>query len=118
MKEKVDDPLLWRDLCRNRWPFVSIDRYKSWKTCFIAHTRIKAGWDEGRPGDFHVSTFRGHRGYITDVQLYRSLLVTAGSDNKACVWRANQSAVKSDSVCSTNDTLAYSYVFTSLLLSV
>ena len=99
MREKVGDQLLWREMCRNRWPFVSIDRYKSWKTCYIAHSKILSGWSGGAPGDFHVSTFRGHKGYITDIQLYRSILVTASSDHTACIWRANQSAVKSDTVC-------------------
>lgn len=95
----MSDPLLWRDMCRARWPFVSIDRYKSWRTCFIAHTKIQRGWGTGKPGDFHVSTFRGHTGYITDFQLYRAILITAASDRTARVWRASQSAVKSDTVC-------------------
>ena len=99
LRDRVSDPLLWRDMCRARWPFVSIDRYKSWRTCFIAHTKIQRGWGTGKPGDFHVSTFRGHTGYITDFQLYRAILITAASDHTARVWRASQSAVKSDTVC-------------------
>jgi len=50
-----------------------------------------------------VSTFRGHKGYITDVQLYRSILVTASSDHNACVWHANQSAVQSETSFSSSD---------------
>ena len=99
MRERVSDPLLWREMCRARWPFVSIDRYKSWRTCFIAHTKIQRGWGTGKPGDFHVSTFRGHTSYITDFQLYRAILATASADRTARIWRANQSAVKSDTVC-------------------
>lgn len=104
MREKTADPLLWREMCRDRWPFVSIDRHHSWRACFIAHTRIQRGWGTGAPGDFHVATFRGHTGYITDLQLYRSLLVTAAADSTARIWRASPAAASSDTVCALSGT--------------
>ena len=99
MREKTADPLLWREKCRARWPFVSIDRYRSWRACFAPHAQIQRGWGTGAPGDIHVSTFRGHTDYITDLQLYRSLLVTASADGTARIWRASPASVSSDAVC-------------------
>jgi WD40 repeat protein len=89
MNEAAHDQALWRDLCRARWPFVSVDQYRNWRTCYKAHTAIRHGWDAGRAGDFKVATFRGHTDYITAFQLYRSHLVTASADRTARVWRAS-----------------------------
>lgn len=84
----TDDAQVWRELCRARWPFVSLDQHANWKRCYAAHRSIQRGWAAGRAGDFRVETFRGHTDYVTAFQLYRNVLVTASADRTVRVWRA------------------------------
>jgi len=91
MHEATEDAQVWRELCRARWPFVSLDQHKNWKRCYHAHKSIQRGWEGGRAGDFRVETFRGHTDYVAAFQLYRNILVTGSADRTVRIWRAGGS---------------------------
>ena len=69
LHEKAKSPFVWREFCRARWPFVTIDKYRNWRSCYAAHHTIMRGWSSGRPGDFRITTFRGHK--KTTLQILR-----------------------------------------------
>ena len=93
LHEKTQSPFVWREFCRARWPFVTIDKYRNWRSCYAAHHAIMRGWSSGRPGDFRMTTLRGHTGYITDFGLCHSLIASASADGTAKIWDATRGTV-------------------------
>lgn len=91
--EKTQSPFVWREFCRSRWPFVTIDKYRNWRSCYAAHHAIMRGWSGGRPGDFKMTTFRGHTNYIADFGTCHSLIASASADGTAKIWDATKGTV-------------------------
>lgn len=89
----ADDGWLWRSLCQASFPFCSVDKYgKNWKWCYIGRSNIHKGWQEGKAGDFTVTTLRGHQNYISSFALYRNNIVSASADCNVKVWKADHAA--------------------------
>lgn len=90
-KRMSNDPYLWREICTSSFPFCSVDKYgKNWKWCYIARSQIKYGWAEGKASQFEVTTFRGHKNYISCFQLYRNNIVSGSGDFSLKVWKVDK----------------------------
>eukprot|EP01114_Cavostelium_apophysatum_P012888 TRINITY_DN2996_c0_g1_i3.p1 TRINITY_DN2996_c0_g1~~TRINITY_DN2996_c0_g1_i3.p1 ORF type:complete len:385 (+),score=100.61 TRINITY_DN2996_c0_g1_i3:54-1157(+) len=88
----ADDSWMWRGICQSSFPFCSVDRYgKNWKWCFIARSNISVGWEEGKAGQFEVTTMRGHQNYVQCFSLYRNNVVSGSADNNLKVWKVDSS---------------------------
>jgi WD40 repeat protein len=90
-RQLSEDNWLWREVCRERFPFVQISRYNnSWKRCYIARHKMERGWQSGRPGDFKVNTLRGHTNYVSCFDYYRNNIVSGSADNTLKIWNVNE----------------------------
>lgn len=87
----TDDGWLWRNICLQTFPFVVMDpEGKGWKRAYKYRSQIKRGWEEGRAGDFKLTTMRGHSDYITCFDYYRNNIVTGSADSEVMIWKARK----------------------------
>jgi len=77
----AEDNWLWRQICRERFPFVQVSRYgNSWKRCFASRHKVQNAWEGGRPGDFKMTPLRAHQNYVSAFDYYRNNVVSGSAD--------------------------------------
>jgi hypothetical protein len=77
----AEDNWVWRQICKERFPFVQVSRYgNSWKRCYASRHRMQSGWEGGRPGDFKMTPLRAHKGYVSAFDYYRNNVVSGSAD--------------------------------------
>eukprot|EP01091_Cochliopodium_minus_P003905 TRINITY_DN13853_c0_g1_i1.p1 TRINITY_DN13853_c0_g1~~TRINITY_DN13853_c0_g1_i1.p1 ORF type:complete len:507 (-),score=117.43 TRINITY_DN13853_c0_g1_i1:14-1534(-) len=81
-----NDPFLWRDIAKVRFPFCNVDRETTWKKVFLNLLKLKRGWSSGKPSDFKMTPMRGHKGFISCMKMYRNNVVSGSSDNTVKIW--------------------------------
>ena len=85
-KAMCEDGFLWREHCKNRWPFCSVNKYKNWMNCYYTRTNSKDRFISGKPQDFKMITLRGHKSYLTSFDCYRNHIITTSADKTAKLW--------------------------------
>lgn len=71
------------------FPFLAEDGGSSWKNRFKLRKKTQKGWDEGRSGDFKVTSMREHKDYISTFEIYKRNIVTASNDKTIRLWHMN-----------------------------
>lgn len=85
-----EDNWIWRQYCKERFPFAQISRYgNSWKRCFASRSKTQSGWEGGRPGDFKMTALRAHKDYVSAFDYYRNNVVSGSADNTLQVLGAS-----------------------------
>jgi len=90
VRDVSEDNWVWRQLCKERFPFAQVSRYgNSWKRCYAVRHKSQNGWEGGRPGDFKMTPLRAHKGYVSAFDYYRNNVVSGSADKTLQIWSVN-----------------------------
>eukprot|EP01127_Copromyxa_protea_P024501 TRINITY_DN9695_c0_g1_i1.p1 TRINITY_DN9695_c0_g1~~TRINITY_DN9695_c0_g1_i1.p1 ORF type:complete len:483 (+),score=54.58 TRINITY_DN9695_c0_g1_i1:128-1450(+) len=83
----LSNQFLWKGYCLQEFPFCDTARLQTWKDIFQFHTKLKIGWTTGRPKDFKMTPWRGHRDYVNCFSLYKKLVASGSADQTIRLWK-------------------------------
>jgi len=87
----ANDNYVWREFAHQLSPFCNPEKYnRNWKLCYIGMKKRQRGWDEGRAGDFEVTTMRGHEDFISCFSFYKSKIFSGSADRTVRIWNSQK----------------------------
>ena len=81
---------LWRQIAIREFDFPRKGEQQRWKQWYATMKVLKTGWERGASSNFKMQPLRGHKSFVTSIDMTASILLSSSDDSTIRLWKTTE----------------------------